>query len=255
MNLFETGDNDITIPFEAAIIEGSLRWAPLKHGTVYANIHTLIRNAVGAAKDKHSITPEQIKTRVLKDISNMSLYLESQYECALVVYQVDYGMYHLPRHAKKKKRETPLQKAEDKLLVESNKLLKRYVNLSCGSKFVIPASATNRYVLTHMAIDLLNLPSNVKLLESHTGAIKSYTEFNTKLNLKPNERVYVPFNAISLFTFGDKHLIAKQPTDFCKKVLEVCSASNLTPLTTLDRIRFVVQNKQPALFPIIQGFK
>lgn len=76
----------------------------------------------------------------------------------------------------------------------------------------------NTVVLTHLPVDLLSRKEFpvLALLESHTGAVKTHLEWNSRLNGKPG---YVPFNRIFLQLYGDKVMFS--PGDLkSRRVLE-----------------------------------
>lgn len=79
-------------------------------------------------------------------------------------------------------------------------------------------------LLTSNPLDLLERKHFVRLtlLESHTGKLKDYPDFYTKLYPVPNEDLsIIPFNRMSLYIFGDKHVIRPYPMQARQLMLKV----------------------------------
>lgn len=97
----------------------------------------------------------------------------------------------------------------------------------------LPFGFDNDYLLlTHYAVDLLN-SYNLKLLESHTGTVKSFNLFYTRFaSFGKNDLTRIPFNSLTLFLFGDNSLVRTSSIKTKKVVLEIAESNKWTYKTT-----------------------
>ena len=95
-------------------------------------------------------------------------------------------------------------------------------------------------VLTSFPTDLLSqyqFPA-LTLLESHTGAVKSRREWNTKLNWhKKEDIVNMPFMKFTLQVFGDDVFFIQQNLKVKQWVVDMSKRDRWTPITTESTIR------------------
>jgi len=94
-------------------------------------------------------------------------------------------------------------------------------------------------ILTHCLTDLFSRYQfdHVDLLESHTGAIKPHTQWNTKLT-NGKDLVNIPFNRFTLQIFGDKgHQFSPATLKLKRAVLDCAEKDRWTVLTTMDKIK------------------
>lgn len=109
-------------------------------------------------------------------------------------------------------------------------------------------------ILTHYPIDLLNRYkfTSLKLLESHTGAIKSPLLWNTKLK-NGKELEMIPFDRMSLQIFGDGVTFSPAPIKIRRVLIELAKTNKWTPATTMDKvINDVVNHRDPALEVLVK---
>lgn len=93
-------------------------------------------------------------------------------------------------------------------------------------------------LLTHYAHELLwrFQFDGLFLLESHTGKLKSYTQWRTKLKgVKDDE--HIPFNAFTLQLFGDGALFDAYPKKLRDEVRQLADSRHWTGVTTLEKIQ------------------
>ena len=93
------------------------------------------------------------------------------------------------------------------------------------------------FILSHLPIDLLYAKgfSNVLLLESHTGKVKSENEWYTKFSAEASERI--PFNKATLTFFGDSGGMFKPQHHTARKALTaVADKYKWTYQTTKEKI-------------------
>lgn len=98
-------------------------------------------------------------------------------------------------------------------------------------------------VLTSFPTDLLSqyqFPA-LTLLESHTGAVKSRREWNTKLNWhKKEDIVNMPFMKFTLQVFGDDVFFIQQNLKVKQWVVDMSKRDRWTPITTESTIRWSI---------------
>lgn len=96
------------------------------------------------------------------------------------------------------------------------------------------------WIMTHLCVDLLWNRGfrSLSLFESHTGKLKTKSEWNTKLtNCSKLDRI--PFCRFSIQVFGDKGQFFKPLNKKTKDaVLAVAESNKWTTNTTDDKIRF-----------------
>lgn len=93
-------------------------------------------------------------------------------------------------------------------------------------------------LLTHHPHDLLWRPlfSGLLLLESHTGRLKTYGQWATKLTgVKVEDQL--PFNALTLQLFGDGVVFDSFPKNLRDELKQLASTRRWSAVTSLDRIR------------------
>ena len=94
-------------------------------------------------------------------------------------------------------------------------------------------------IMTHYPHELLWKPqfSRLLLLESHTGKLKTYNTWYTKLNGISENEYPMPFTEFTLQVFGDGELIApQQPRSILKELKELSKAKKWTGITTPDKL-------------------
>lgn len=91
-------------------------------------------------------------------------------------------------------------------------------------------------LLTHLPTDVLFVGNaSLAIVESHTGAIKTQSELNTKLHGKPE---LIPFNLVTVQVMGDTGAIVK-PSPLADRNLlqDLASRKGWSPMTTLEQVK------------------
>jgi hypothetical protein len=99
---------------------------------------------------------------------------------------------------------------------------------------------TRSLIITHCPVDLLSRTkfNQLRLLESHTGAIKSKSQWSTKLT-DGKEMKIVPFNYFTIQVFGDGGVhFNRWAVKARRELLEVAHAAKWTPVTTMEKIKY-----------------
>jgi hypothetical protein len=94
-------------------------------------------------------------------------------------------------------------------------------------------------LLTHYPHELLWKPqfSRLLLLESHTGKLKTYNTWYTKLNGISENEYPMPFTEFTLQVFGDGELIApQQPRKILTELKQLSKDKKWTGITTPDKL-------------------
>lgn len=212
--------------------------------TLMLNLSTLFRNAYQAYEtdDRKKLTSEILYKNILEDITgiykNINL-ISTIKEPKMVPYFCTYaGLETKFPKAKLWHPKTPLQLAYAELeRVTLNKLVNELRTYIVRKDFGIPEATDNAYVVTHHVVDLINAPTTVKLLESHTGVIKEKGMWYTKLN-GGEDLKRIPFNSLSISVFGDKSVNFKaHEFRYRAALLKIANDNKWTSLTSRERVK------------------
>jgi hypothetical protein len=212
---------------------------------IWVNIRTLARNLFEAVKtDKRdSLNYEQAVEVLLKEVETIPAALLQKGFTAKVRFYLatkDGVRWNFPK-ANFKEAKTPKQltydmferfvaielaarmKAEDMDIMEIDQKPK-------GGEGVVT-------LLTHYPHELLWKPqfTRLLLLESHTGKLKTYQTWYTKLN-GIKEDTPMPFTEFTLQVFGDSVMIDKQPKAICDELKELAKTKKWTGITSQDKV-------------------
>lgn len=213
------------------------------------NIKTLIRNASQSYEpgDTEPTNPKQLVQDVESDLTIIAKWLEANRgskPVRMVVYapsyknlKADYPLADLwkPRTDK----QNTLQKAYDETL---KLLLAKYPKLIVTTKDSIPEYSGNGLVITHHPVDLVTVRGvgRLSLLESHTGVVKPFTDWYTKLT-GGDKLYYMPLNRLTIQVFGDKSVNFKSQSLAIKELVKQIALDNKwTSATTLSRVRSTI---------------
>ena len=121
-----------------------------------------------------------------------------------------------------------------------NEFLKRHRNIPGVSVYkerLTPQQPTKTLILTHDAYDLLSYPSftELHLLESHTGLLKTKTQWYTKYT-NGKDLMRIPFNSCFMQVFGDSLHFHPFALKERQAVKELADERGWTTLTTKERL-------------------
>ncbi len=112
-------------------------------------------------------------------------------------------------------------------------------------------------LLTHLPLDLVShdkFPS-LRLLESHTGAVKERRHWFTKLNIKKDGPI-IPFNKMMLTIFGDGAMFAAQPIKVRKLLLALSEKKQWHQLTSEAKmLQDIRLEHEPHLLDFVRKYK
>jgi len=218
----------------------------LKVKEVWFNVRTVIRNLIEAipTDQREALTAEALWPALVEEMTiiDAAVVRGSTGLTRAVFYLNNY--LHLQRkfpRAILRHAHTPKQvfmaSMEDKLL---RMLAKDPVSVDYRTfrTHEIDGQHPESFIVTHYPVDLLSRYSfkNLELLESHTGAIKPYSEWHTKLT-NGNALENLPFCPLTLQLFGDKgNHFSSMPTKIRQQILDIADADHWSSVTTRDKI-------------------
>lgn len=214
---------------------------------VWFNVLTLTRNLLGSLSPdiRDLVTEEYLVTALLEELTiiESALVKESNGLTRTVFYHCDYSSLgrKFP-NANLKVPTSPKQIAHNTLLMKTASLLAKSISSAelRSFKFELVGRFPNSLIVTHLPVDLLSKQyfQKLELLESHTGAIKAYPQWHTKLT-NGKELTNIPFNSFTLQVFGDNgHQFTPILNSLRKEILQIAEENNWTTLTTSEKIRF-----------------
>lgn len=230
-----------------------------RYGGLWINTRTLYRNIydaldgedrkalVGSLMQDKSQRNNQVVVAAFADTLEEELQQILQYGQGkldkVTLYHREYAnLLRDYRHAILFNPKTPLQKTfrhlMDNVIDEVlRRPIGRYVDFDKGSQ--LKGEPIKALIMTHYSIDLLSRTefTQLRLIESYSGAIKSKSQWNTKLT---DGKLYprIPFNAFTIQVFGDRNILfMRYPKPVREAVLELSERFKWTTMTTMDKIR------------------
>lgn len=221
--------------------------------TLWINIRTLWRNLYESVETEHRVSlfngnkpTDKAVTAFAATLREEIGFIRSHLAATLGGVRFYYlGYRDLPKkypHAILKYPSTELQIRYAEFMDRTLDVLleadtEQYIEQDKGSE--IRGEATSSLIMTHYPTDLLSRFKfkKLRLLESHTGAVKSRSEWYTKLT-DGKELKIVPFNHFTIQIFGDGGThFGRYPIKIRKALLELAVQYKWNPTTSEDRIR------------------
>lgn len=217
---------------------------PIRYGSLWINLRTLYRNIYESVEtiDKPQLTAAAIADAMQEELGYILEYGAGKID-RIQLYHREYGdlLQRFPGSILRVPN-TPLQKQYAAMMNQTiDEVLSRdregIIDVSKGSQ--LRGEPTNALIITHYPIDLLSRTAftKLRLLESYTGAIKSKSNWGSKLTdgkLHPR----LPFNDFTIQVFGDGPvLFMRYPKAVRESVLALADKFNWTSVTTLDKVR------------------
>lgn len=212
----------------------------------WINLNTLYRNILGSVSSAaaKSLMPSDIldvleyEAELLMEIVNKN----TMGSVKPVLYYSHYkGLERKHPHAKHRKDTTDNQKAysaiKDKVCEEYVRRHKKENKIVEFDRTLKPANKTKILILTHDAYDLLSKKnfSDMHLIESHTGKLKKFDQWWTKLS-NSKELMRMPLNGMTIQVFGDSQHFLAMDSKIKQAVMETATQRNWTPVTTQEKI-------------------
>lgn len=220
--------------------------------TLLFNLRTLVRNAMQSYEgdEATNIKPDQLVKDVENDLILISKWVEENRRgkpIQLIVYYPTYKgikskFKHADHYVPKEK-----SKKEEQLKVlgqVAEAVAKKYAKLIVETDVDLPAFTGKGVIMTHHVVDLTTTQSTGRLflLESHTGVIKDFTQWYTKLT--GGEKLnYIPLNHLTIQIFGDNSNHFKSSSHGIKELVKrVAIEAKWTSATTISRVRNTIGN-------------
>lgn len=239
--LFNTHPNQKPVPLNVSTID-----------TIWINIKTLTRNlyaALGSAQTQTIDYNEAVDILVTEAESILTIVQQTRIKAKVIFYLAssNAALWKYP-HALWKKPKTVKQLGYD--IYEKQVATECYLRL----KEQLPEHTVELenpegrngicVMLTHFPMELLwkDRFTRLMLLESHTGKVKPYNQWYTKLN-GVREDMPMPFNRFTLQLFGDGVIMDSFKRPLRQEFIELAKANRWTGITTIDLMYHTIQQK------------
>jgi hypothetical protein len=225
---------------------------------MWINLLTLFRNILGSLGpgEANRVFAADIASVMSYEIENITQLIkdESGGKVRPVFYASNYrGLEKHYPNAKIRVDSTPKQKIYTALMQDSLnafiKMQKKSESIVLFDLYLTAKEKKKTLILTNYAIDLLSHSafSELDLIESHTGILKSRALWNTKMS-NGSELARIPFNKCFLQVFGDSQTFSPLDKKLRDEVLEVADKYSWNPLTTRDRILLGISSMKNPYF-------
>lgn len=213
-----------------------------KIGCLWVNLRTLVRNAIEAYNtgDQGTLTVENIIETVEEDWASIRTLMSKEASHAeLKLYVCTYHSLDTKFPlAKFRQRESDRMKLFTEI---ENGVLEHFTKQEDSGLLVFDwrlNGSSDTTLLTHYPLDLTSYYQfpDLQLLESHTGAIKTRKDWQSKLN-KKKEINCIPFNITTLQIFGDSHMFAPQDLTIRKALIRIGEKRSWNALTAYSKMR------------------
>jgi hypothetical protein len=223
--------------------------ALLTHDEVWFNLFTLFRNLYQSlkAEEQRGATVLDLYPGLVEDIlgCQTTVAQESNGKCKAVFYLNDYSQLQRKYpHAKIHQAVTDNQqiyKAIEEAVL--TRLLKEPPVEIERFQTAISGRFGKALIVTHYSVDLFARYSfaSLDLLESHTGKIKSFAQWNSKLTGKREDTDHLPFLPFTLEIFGDGQQFMSIPGGLKQAILKVAKARQWSSVTTMEKVKFTLE--------------
>ncbi len=229
------------------------------------NVRTMVRNLLGAIESeiKYDIPYTELEPIIIAEMGIIEAII-NEYSSdrvktifyypsygRILIGKYKYGILKVPNKPKQIYGHQAEIKIGEALIKDADKITQHIVETNSE----LPKLDAKTLVLTHYPVDLLSRYNftELRLLESHTGAIKGVSLWNTKLQ-NGRELTTIPFDQAMLQAFGDGVMFRPAAIGLRREILKVSQKYNWTPLSTQQLIKHSVkQHKDPFLIEYIDG--
>jgi hypothetical protein len=230
----------------------------LTANALWINVRTLIRNIMSAipSADQQRVFPDPLVDAITAEIQIIEAAVDRYTHggCKVVIYCQSYRSIereypHCFHRALKTDKQQFLRGLEDEAIRKVEEMLQTPM---AKSDLKLKGNNDNALIITHMPVDLLSRYefTKLRLLESHTGKVKTSTSWNSKLT-GGKDLARMPFNHVTLQFFGDGVHFSTFPAKEKKQIIELADARRWNPTTTLDKMKSDIRNEP--LHPTFKG--
>lgn len=215
---------------------------------LWINLRTLFRNLYGSISRtiRDSMLPDALLVGLTDDMRTIEATIAkaSQGRVSVVFYmcrfddftQVFPNGHYKELRTEKQKVEQALENQTLEMLIEEEPSM----DVRTYRTRMTDRDRGRTFIITHYPVDLLWARNyqDLKLLESHTGAIKSPVDWHTKLT-GGKDLSRMPLNRLTLQVFGDGNVLFASMTPKIKKeITDLADKYKWTPLTTEEKVRY-----------------
>ena len=219
------------------------------------NIYTLARNILSACtiKDKFQlINNEYFLPTVTEEIENIKILYQG-FKVIPVLYIPDYSKQYTRFNNQKSETIT-------NSFIDYDTMRKIFKKISTSMDTItdtkLPPTNEKVLIMTNYALDLLNytIVPKLDLLESHTGKIKTRSQFNSKYHpIGKRDMSVFPFTEKLLFILGDKTIVKPSGLKIRVDLHKLAEENNWNNKTTNDKIMYWV-NKNLNIADLMKKF-
>lgn len=221
------------------------------------NLRTLIRNVLGSlpTNERMLVNSESVYEAIVSDVEHLKdAVLELNPNIKVEIYYCTHKSIDTKYKLWNRKKFTA-PKAVFETSVEDG-VINRAVDDGNFQLTVFDCDLSGGYettIITHQPIDLLSSKAfrSLRLLESHTGAIKDKVDWYTKLNVS-DKSVVIPFYKSMYCIFGDKTMFSGQELIVRRRVMEISKKFNWNKFTTWSKVRSnIAMSNEPLILEFI----
>ena len=217
---------------------------PSKYDYHIYNIFTIIRNILTSypeVKNKKEILYHKGFTSVfmteMQHITNV--YIHSGTKLTPILFYPDYKKVYKGYNKDKVINDTVPKQLQSMIDIYLSNLTKntKIGAINKSGTYKLPKIEGNCLFTTHIACDLFN-PNKYSLLESHTGVLKSSSEYNSKYHsIGKLDLSHLPWHEELLYMLGDHNFITPLSLPMRRRVYEISIKNNWTVKTTRSKVR------------------
>lgn len=212
------------------------------------NLYTILRNITNSytERDKLKIlTDKQLESVLMQEIDLLRIYFSNFPSCKFIIYFPDYSKPL--RQLNFGKGDKPSAKMLD--FTNMDTVLRKFIkkenggikNVVTKTSYLFPKMDGDIIVMTSYPMDLLN-KGRISLFESHTGKLKTRSQFYTKFHSPGGaDMSNIPFIEDMLYIFGDNAIVKGLNIALKRKVLEVAAQKNWTYKTTHEKVKYDIE--------------
>lgn len=221
-----------------------------KYDIIYINLKTLLRNIIGSLSldDQKAPNTNTLYNTLVNEIEIITNILRTDTNNLLKPLFYYTGYPSLKELSRKKvinlrtsntEKQKIAEVMEEKILDHVFKLRNVY-SIEKSTIHDLRVKNLRALIITHIPFDLLGYKrfKQLDLLESHTGKLKHFNQFNSKYFPVPNVNMdKLPFNFFLLAILGDKVMFKPYPMKIREAVMEVSNKKKWTPLTNNIKVK------------------
>ncbi len=212
--------------------------------SIYAfNVSTILRNLISNFKFNELIglPKKDFLDTLIEEVDFIRSHFEAMgLGCKFYIHTYNYVKSTYP--TKLRKPNTEAQHTVDMINSYCLNHLKKDDDIHVFDKDVRFGKEERCLIMTHVPFDLLSYSkfSNLDLLESHTGKIKSRKNWNTKYLPVPDcDMSVLPFMEYLLSTFGDHVMFKPDPINKRQDLYKAMVKKGVNPLTSELSLSFM----------------